>query len=41
MISPFDKDMLCAGSSLFWLALVTSILVVVAMNMDGGNIFNP
>lgn len=29
------------GSSLFWLAVVTSILVVIAMNMDGGNIFNP
>ncbi|XP_017229852.1 synaptotagmin-2-like [Daucus carota subsp. sativus] len=29
------------GSSLFWLAVVTSILVVIAMNMDGGSIFNP
>ncbi|CAA0828964.1 Calcium-dependent lipid-binding (CaLB domain) family protein [Striga hermonthica] len=30
-----------SGSTLFWLAFVTSIAVLIALNMGGANLFNP
>lgn len=30
-----------AGSALFWLAVVTSVAVLIAMNVSGSSIFNP
>lgn len=30
-----------AGSALIWLAVLTSIAVLIALNMDGSSFFNP
>ncbi|XP_031273225.1 tricalbin-3-like [Pistacia vera] len=36
-----DSDAASGGSSLLWLAVVTSILVLIAINMSGASFFNP
>ncbi|XP_044493562.1 tricalbin-3-like [Mangifera indica] len=36
-----DLDAASGGSSLFWLAVATSILVLIAINMGGSSFFNP
>ncbi|XP_017971913.1 PREDICTED: synaptotagmin-2 [Theobroma cacao] len=41
---PSDSDKgseVSGGSTLFWFAVITSIFVLIAINMDGSNLFNP
>lgn len=33
--------MIFAGSALFWLGVITSIAVLIALNVGGSSIFNP
>lgn len=39
--SPSDSDGPSAGSTLVWLAVITIILVLIAINMGGSSFFNP
>ncbi|KAK6931860.1 C2 domain [Dillenia turbinata] len=38
---PADASRRSGGSSLFWLAIITSIAVVIAISMGGSSLFNP
>jgi hypothetical protein len=35
------KNLSIAGPALFWLAVITSILVLIAINVGGSSFFNP